>query len=667
MVEGTGAVDDLDLATLLRPEILARLSPEDQAEAIDLMEQLARAEDGWPRVYVNRDTLRPYKPHTVEEAAFVYTDLPRSCALLGGEGSGKSTAGIIKDLNRVRRGMSGVMSCVAPETMINGVPIAERSESGAVATIFGPYWASSGLLEGRADLFRVVTQSGESVTVTRNHRFLTPVGWRRLEDLRVGSVIAADDRRWVQISSITFSRYGEFYDLMVPGAHHYSAHGLFHHNSPDLPHFQRSLWKEFQRWCPWDMVVPAHRRMSDLAWLPVKPFDIVFENNTYIHCLGVKNAGSLEGPNINWAHFDEARHYADRSAIVVLDGRIRIPGPKGEPPQMWFTTTPLMHWLFDFFGPVQASCRDCGASWKKLDGIEIQTGEPLVCRRCGSANLKIEDDLYHFKADSRVVRLTTRGNEPNTMDGFAVKRGQSLTAKEGEVLLLGRWGDIEEGQPFVPYILWWDQCREDLPPLSRDEPLIVALDAATGRQFSVSDCFALVGITRHPDPARAEDSVAVRFGHVWQAQTGGKIDFRGTKEEPGPERVLLRLCGYELEDNGSLSFHPEIRYHVIIVVVDPTELNDMIQRLTNANVCAFEELGQTHERYEADRQFLNLITQRRIAHDGDPEMRMHVMSADRRLDSTGKRMRIVKRTSSSRIDLAVAASMGSYVALKYNL
>jgi len=454
---------------------------------------------------------------------------------------------------------------------------------------------------------------------------------------------------------------------MVPGAHHYSAHGLFHHNSPDLPHFSRSLWKEFQRWCPWDMVVPSDRHMGDLIWDPVKPFDVVFENNTYIHCLGVKNAGSLEGPNINWAHFDEARHYGDRSAIVVLDGRIRIPGPKGEPPQMWFTTTPLMHWLFDFFGPVKAVCLDCHASWKGVDGIEVQTGEPLVCKRCGSPNLKIEDDLFHFKRDSRVVRLSTRGNEPNTMDGFAEKRGQSLTPKEGEVLLLGKWGEISEGQPFLPYILWWDQCREELPPLGRDEPLIVSMDAATGRQFNVSDCFALVGITRHPDPSRAEDSVAVRFSHVWQAQTGGKIDFRGTKEEPGPERVLLRMCGYELEDDGSLSFHPEIRYHVIIVVVDPTELNDMIQRLTNANVCAFEELGQTHERYEADRQLLNLITQRRIAHDGDPELRMHVMAADRRLDSSDKRMRIVKRTSSSRIDLAVAVSMGSYVALRYNL
>ncbi|HUW11196.1 MAG TPA: terminase family protein, partial [Anaerolineae bacterium] len=109
----------------------------------------------------------------------------------------------------------------------------------------------------------------------------------------------------------------------MPGPQHYLAHGLYHHNSPNLPHYKRSLWPEFRRWCPWDMVVEKHRRFGKLDWEPHEPFNIVFKNDATLHCTGIENPGSLEGPNINFAHFDEARHHPDDKALKVLDGRVR--------------------------------------------------------------------------------------------------------------------------------------------------------------------------------------------------------------------------------------------------------------------------------------------------------------------------------------------------------
>src|ERR1051326_5404988 len=63
----------------------------------------------WPDEYVNCDTGKSYEPHHEDERKFVYEDGPSNALARGGEGSGKSVAGIIKDLNRLRRGCTGIM------------------------------------------------------------------------------------------------------------------------------------------------------------------------------------------------------------------------------------------------------------------------------------------------------------------------------------------------------------------------------------------------------------------------------------------------------------------------------------------------------------------------------------------------------------------------------
>jgi len=488
------------------------MSEELKARTIATLQAALRDSDGWPRVYVNSETGRIYQPHTDAEREIVFSDKPRYVLVRGGEGGGKSVAGIIKTLNRIHKGMSGLMA------------------------------------------------------------------------------------------------------------------------SPNLPHFKRSLWPEFRRWCPWDRVTPKHQRFGKLDWEPHEPFNIVFKNDATLHCTGIENPGSLEGPNISFAHFDEARHHPDDKALKVLDGRVRIPGPKGEPPQIWLTTTPALNWLHTYFGPV------------------------------------IEDDPFEaFKADAKDIVLLTKDNEANLFEGFAQARSQTLTEKEARVLLEAAWEDLTEGQPFLPDMTWWDNCKEPLPPLGQYEPMVLGVDAATGRTMTSSDCFAIIGVTRHPDPARAGNTAAVRYAKTWQARPGGKIDYWGTWDNPGPERELLRLCGYEMDADGIPVPMSRGRFNVLSIVYDPTELHDMAMRLVRAGVAWFKEFSQGAQRNESDRQLLEMIQQRRIVHDGNAELREHIKNADRKTDESGHKLRIVKRIDALKVDLAVALSMSAYESMRLNL
>ncbi len=453
-------------------------------------------------IYVNREKLKQYEPHHEAEAGFVGDDRPRYTLAKGSEGSGKSVAGIVKTLERLRRGMSGIMG------------------------------------------------------------------------------------------------------------------------SPDFEHMKKSLWPEFQRWCPPEALSPNQRHRLSPEWTPRSPFQLVFHTpdgrTATLLCGGFDDPSSWEGPNVSFAHWDEARRARTAAALKVLDGRCRIPGPQGEPPQVFITTTPRKHWMYEYFvGP-------------------LEPGAP---------------DLYEdFRRDSKVITLLLEDNEANLSEGFVQQRRQSLTEQEARILIDADWEDEENSERFLASMLWWDSCQEALPPLGRREPMILAVDAATGRLNARSDCFALVGITRHPERSRRRDCVAVRYTNLWQAAPGRQIDFRGTTWDPGPETEIRRLCK---------------EFRVVQLVYDPTQLVDMMQRLVSDGVVWCEPFGQGVSRNECDRRLLELITERRLAHVGDPALRQHIDNADRKVDLYESKLRIVK--GRGHIDLAVALAMGSHACLELNL
>lgn len=454
----------------------------------------SRWEDG-RGVYVNRETGRPYQWHHERERAAVFSDVPRHLLFKGGEGGGKSVAGIIKDLERLRRGMHGIMV------------------------------------------------------------------------------------------------------------------------SPDMPHFKRSLWPEFVRWCPVDAVVPEQRYRLRFGWEPREPFMLSFVSGASLLCGGIEDPASYEGPNVHFAHMDEARRSKSPEALKVLTGRVRLAGPGGEPPQLWLTTTPRKHWLFEYFGP-----------WDKPNAA---------------------DPFAAFKRDALVVDLLTADNAANLADGYVEQRRAALTEAEARVLLEAAWEDIDDVDRFLPSMALWDACREELPPLDPYQPLVLALDAAVS-----GDTFGAVAVGRHP--AR-ENAVAVRGVWAWEPN-GGVLDHIAIERDI---RQILRT------------------HNIVQVTYDPYQLHLMAQRLANGSPETADEpstpsvwaepFNQAGDRLEADRGLLDLIVGRNLAHDGDERLRAHIANADRKVDGEERKIRIVKRSQGLKIDLAVCASMASARALSLNL
>jgi len=519
-----------EIADELLPHLL-KLAPKEQ-----LIAQLQRSlGPPWPDVYINRDTGKVYEPHHDDERSVLESDGPVALLVKGSEGSGKSVLGIIKTLERVRRGCSGVVI------------------------------------------------------------------------------------------------------------------------SPDLPHLKRSLWLELRRWIPWDQVVPKHRYMQPEAWQPYAPFRIVFRNGAFLEIGGIDEPGSWEGPNVNFCFMDEMRRKKSADALKVMMGRVRIPGPNNIPPQLFICTTPRKHWLYEYFGGVKVKCLDCFST----EPVPIQEGYPFQCMQCGSPNLDVIDHLYDFKLKSRVVTLHVRDNIHNLQDGFIENRASVLSEAEARVLIDAEWEDIDESQAFLPHMSWWDECVGSIPTLDEKTPIVIAMDAATGSVSSESDCFGLLVVSRHPDSEKSTPSVAVRYTAVWRAERGGKIDYLGTASNPGPERALLRLCGWRYDDDEGKYIKVGDGYNVKCVVYDPKQLHDLGMRFSRKRIAWMEQFGQIARRIEADTDLLRLIQQKRIVHDNNSVLREHVQNADRKLDDDGHRLRIVKREQSLPVDLCVCLSMAA--------
>ncbi len=205
------------------------------------------------------------------------------------------------------------------------------------------------------------------------------------------------------------------------------------------------------------------------------------------------------------------------------------------------------------------------------------------------------------------------------------------------------WGSAIE--KFIN-IVWWDNCKEELPPLTKDEPFVLGVDAAKGSQSMsyVADCFAVIGVTRHP---HRKDDIAIRYAGIWQAAKGQLLDFEPIENE------IKRLCS---------------EYSVIEVAYDPHQLHDMMTRLKKLQIAKFREFSQANERLIADKQLQTKIINKQIAHDGNPLLREHIDNANAKTQGGDKDgVRIVKRNDAKKVDACVALSMAVSRCLYYNL
>lgn len=249
---------------------------------------------------------------------------------------------------------------------------------------------------------------------------------------------------------------------------------------------------------------------------------------------------------------------------------------------------------------------------------------------------RLDDDLelYENPAARMGALWNTRPRLPWQTAAYYAAEEQALDASEFLRVHRNQWSDGGTAA-FLPAMALWDACREDLPPLDSREPLIVALDAGVS-----GDTFAVVGVSRHPS---RHDDVAVRYVRIYDPQ-GKPLDY-------GPIEQDLREF---IATN-----------NVVCMPYDPYQLHYLAGRLSD--VVWMDEFSQGADRLEADRQLLDVIMQRRFAHNGDPTLRAHAQNADRKLEGDERKLRIVKRSPTLKIDALVAASMATYRCLSLNL
>jgi len=195
-----------------------------------------------------------------------------------------------------------------------------------------------------------------------------------------------------------------------------------------------------------------------------------------------------------------------------------------------------------------------------------------------------------------------------------------------------------DAEKFLPSMIWWDVLRVDMPALDRDTPIVLAADAGIN-----NDSFGLTGTSRHWTDPRA---VAARYVNEWKPGKNHPIDFGEVEAE------IRRLCR---------------EFNVIELTYDPYQLHDMATRLQREGIVKTKQFPQGADRLESDKQLLDLITQKRYYHDGNPVLRAHIDNADKKVDAETRKLRLIKREEVLKIDCAVSASMGAYRCLKLPL
>ena len=79
----------------------------------------------------------------------------------------------------------------------------------------------------------------------------------------------------------------------------------------------------------------------------------------------------------------------------------------------------------------------------------------------------------------------------------------------------------------------------------------------------------------------------------------------------------------------------------------------------------FRSFSQGEERLRADSDLYQHIARRRISHDGNADLREHLTNANAKQSANeDTRLRIVKKSDSRKIDLAVCLSMASQECLR---
>jgi phage terminase large subunit-like protein len=192
---------------------------------------------------------------------------------------------------------------------------------------------------------------------------------------------------------------------------------------------------------------------------------------------------------------------------------------------------------------------------------------------------------------------------------------------------------------FLPIEWWTRRYNPTLLPLTPDTPLVLGVDAAVS-----SDCAAIVGVTRSPTHP---ENVAIRFCYVWTPTEGHPIDFTIL------DNTLRDLCK---------------TYNVVEVAYDAYQLHKLMTDLVRDGIAWCRSFSQNDARLKADKQLYDVIRDGMLEHTNPQYIEDHLKgAAAKTAKDEDTRLRIVKKSSSSKIDAVVAMSMAVAECLRLNL
>lgn len=244
---------------------------------------------------------------------------------------------------------------------------------------------------------------------------------------------------------------------------------------------------------------------------------------------------------------------------------------------------------------------------------------------------RIDSDIELYRDGQTLALWNTQPRHEFQSVAYYASEAENLTPNEFQRVHHNQW--LASTEAFVP-VEWWDACKSDMPEFGRHTPIVIALDAAV-----TGDCFGLVGVSR------VKGKTYPRFIYKWTPPLHGQIDFN----EP---RLVLEQLSRD--------------YNVECAVADPYQLTYFMQQQIERGVIYMLEFPQAGKRLEADKALYDAIRERTIAHDGNIDLREHILNANRKAADDNK-LRIVKRQESLKIDLAVCLSMAHHTAIELEL
>lgn len=175
----------------------------------------------------------------------------------------------------------------------------------------------------------------------------------------------------------------------------------------------------------------------------------------------------------------------------------------------------------------------------------------------------------------------------------------------------------------------WDACAGDYEPIARRTPVVLGFDGSRS-----GDATGLVAVTVEPDPH-------IQVLGLWERPRDAE-DWRVPRGQV--KDVIRQACR---------------DYDVWEIAWDEFLWIDAAEELTDEGLPVVVFPQNMSRMAPATQRFYELVTSKRLTHDGDPRLARHIGNAQVKTDSRGSRLSKDSKGSPRKIDLAIAAVMAA--------